>query len=92
LLALVLSHADVEWTVDQLAARTGHPYQTDANEVRRLQAADLAAARTIGRSKLLKANQDSPYFGLLAQLAVMSFGPPAAQPGRIPRPQQLRPP
>jgi len=76
LLALMLSDPAVEWTVDQLAARTGHPYQTVANEVRRFQAAELVAVRTIGRSKLLRANQDSPYFGPLAQLAVMSFGPP----------------
>jgi hypothetical protein len=76
MLALVLSDADAEWTVDELADRTGQPYQTVANEVRRLQAADLVIARTVGRSKLLRANADSPYFRPLAQLALMSFGPP----------------
>ena len=30
----------------------------------------------IGRSKLLHANADSPYFPPLARLVVMSFGPP----------------
>jgi hypothetical protein len=47
-----------------------------ANEVRRLQASDIVLARSIGRSKLLRANADSPYFRPLAQLALMAFGPP----------------
>ena len=76
LLALVLADPGVEWTVGELAKRTGQPYQTVANEVRRLQAAGLVAMRPIGRSKLLRANEDSPYFRPLAQLALMSFGPP----------------
>ncbi|MGI9008250.1 MAG: hypothetical protein ACR2FU_18995 [Streptosporangiaceae bacterium] len=76
LLALVLGTADIERTVEDLARRTGQPYQTVANEVRRLQAADLLVARTVGRSKLLRANEGSPYFGALSQLALMSFGPP----------------
>jgi predicted nucleotidyltransferase len=76
LLALVLADPDAEWTVDDLAERTGHPYQTVANEVRRLQAADIVLARFIGRSKLLRANTGSPYFRPLAQLALMAFGPP----------------
>ena len=76
LLALVLADPNTEWTVDELAERTGHPYQTVANEVRRLQGADIVLARSIGRSKLLRANTDSPYFRPLAQLALMAFGPP----------------
>jgi hypothetical protein len=76
MLALLLADAGKEWTVDELAERTGQPYQTVANEIRRLQAADLVVARAIGRSKLLRANTDSPYFRPLAQLVLMSFGPP----------------
>jgi predicted nucleotidyltransferase len=75
-LALVLADPDMEWTVEDLAERTGHPYQTVANEVRRLQAADLVLARLIGRSKLLRANTNSPYFRPLAQLALLAFGAP----------------
>jgi hypothetical protein len=75
-LALVLADPGVEWTVDQLAARTGQPYQTIGSEVRRLQDSDLLVARSVGRTKLVRANEDSPYFRPLAQLAVMSFGPP----------------
>jgi predicted nucleotidyltransferase len=76
ILALVLGGIGAEWTVEELARRTGQPYQTVANEVRRLQAADLIMVRTVGRSKLLRANEGSPYFGPLSQLALMSFGPP----------------
>jgi predicted nucleotidyltransferase len=76
LLALVFGDQDAEWTVEGLAESTGHPYQTVASEVRRLQAADLVATRNIGRAKLLRANTDSPYFRPLAQLALMAFGPP----------------
>jgi predicted nucleotidyltransferase len=76
MLALLLADADHEWAVAELAERTGQPYQTVANEVRRLQAADLVVARSVGRSKLMRANADSPYFRPLAQLALMSFGPP----------------
>jgi hypothetical protein len=42
----------------------------------RLESADLLVVRTVGRSKLLRANEGSPYFRPLAQLALMSFGPP----------------
>ena len=75
-LALVLGTPDAEWTVEELARRTGHPRQTVANEVRRLARASLLSARAIGRTKLLRANTANPYFEPLAQLAVMSFGPP----------------
>jgi hypothetical protein len=72
----VLSDPAVEWTVEELARRTGHPRQTVGNEVRRLEGAGLLLARAIGRTKLLKANAGSPYFEPLARLALMSFGPP----------------
>jgi DNA-binding transcriptional ArsR family regulator len=76
LLALLLADASVEWTVEQLAEQTDQPYQTVANEIRRLEGADLISVRHVGRSKILRANPDSPYFEPLAQLALMSFGPP----------------
>jgi hypothetical protein len=75
-LALVLADPGVEWTVDDLAGRTGQPYQTVGSEVRRLQDAELVVARSVGRTKLVRANAENPYFRPLAQLALMSFGPP----------------
>jgi predicted nucleotidyltransferase len=76
ILALMLGDPGVEWTTEELVQRTHQPYQTVANELRRLQAARLVTARSVGRTKLLRADQDNPYFGPLAQLALMSFGPP----------------
>ncbi len=65
-----------QWTIDELAQRTREPYQTVATEVRRLQAAELLVATTIGRTKLLSANAANPYLPPLGQLAIMAFGPP----------------
>lgn len=76
LLALVLADPARQWTIDELTDRTGEPYQTVATEVRRLQEADLLRATTIGRTKLLSANEANPYLRPLSQLATMAFGPP----------------
>jgi predicted nucleotidyltransferase len=76
LLALLLADPAREWTIEELTKRTGEPYQTVATEVRRLQEADLLEATTIGRTKLLSANEANPYLQPLRQLATMAFGPP----------------
>ncbi len=76
LLALVLVDPSRQWTLDELAERTGEPYQTVATEVRRLQEAELLQATAIGRTKLLSANEANPYLRPLSQLAIMAFGPP----------------
>ncbi len=76
LLALTLADPDRKWTIDELSERTGEPYPTVATEVRRLEQAELLGASTVGRTKLLSANRDSPYLRPLAQLATMTFGPP----------------
>lgn len=75
-LALLFGDPGVEWTAEYLARRAGHPRHTVANELRRLESADLVTVRMIGRSKLVRANAGSPYFEPLARLALMSFGPP----------------
>jgi hypothetical protein len=76
LLALVLGDPAAEWTAEELSRRTGHPRHTVANELRRLEEAGVFTARLIGRSKLVRANTDSPYYEPLSRLALMSFGPP----------------
>jgi hypothetical protein len=76
LLALVLAHPDRSWTLDELTEHVGAPYQTVTGEVRRLEQAGLVSTSTVGRSKLVVANQASPYFGPLTELVVMAFGPP----------------
>jgi hypothetical protein len=76
LLALILADPSRRWTIDELTERTGQPYQTVTAEVRRLQQAGLISASTVGRTKLLSANDANPYLGPLGQLATMAFGPP----------------
>ncbi len=76
LLALTLVDPSRQWTIDELARRTGEPYQTVAAEVRRLQEAEMLVATTVGRTKLLSANEANVYLPPLAQLAIMAFGPP----------------
>lgn len=76
LLALVLGSTSTEWTAEELSRRTGHPRHTVANELRRLEEAGVFMARMIGRSKLVRANVENPYYEPLSQLALMSFGPP----------------
>ncbi len=76
LLALILADYARRWTIDELAERTGQPYQTVTAEVRRLERAGLVSSASIGRTKLLAANEASPYLGPLSQLATMAFGPP----------------
>lgn len=76
ILALVLVDPSRSWTIEELADRTGHPYQTVATEVRRLQDVQLVNVDTVGRTKLLSANESNPYVRPLMQLVLMSFGPP----------------
>lgn len=76
LLALVLADPSRQWTIDELVQRTGEPYQTVATEVRRLQQTELFAVTTVGRTKLLSANEANPYLRPLRQLVTMAFGPP----------------
>jgi predicted nucleotidyltransferase len=76
LLALVLGDPAGEWTAEELSRRTGHPRHTVANELRRLEEAGLFIARMVGRSKLVRANTENPYYEPLSRLALMSFGPP----------------
>jgi predicted nucleotidyltransferase len=76
ILALVLGDPGTEWTAEELSRRAGHPRHTVANELRRLEEAGLFTARMIGRSKLVRANAENPYYEPLSRLALMSFGPP----------------
>ena len=76
LLALVLGAPAVEWTAEELSQRTGHPRHTVANELGGWRRPGVFAARMIGRSKLIRANADNPYYEPLSRLALMSFGPP----------------
>lgn len=75
LLAWLLLHPDREYTTTELAARLEVPLTTLHREVQRLIDADLLRARTVGRSRLLKANPDHRATPALTRLLEVTFGP-----------------
>jgi DNA-binding transcriptional ArsR family regulator len=75
LLAWLLLHPDQEYTVAELAKRLDVPVPTLHREVQRLVDAGLLEARTIGRSRLLRANTDNRATAPLTQLLELTFGP-----------------
>lgn len=75
-LAIVLLDPDRRWTIPDLADRLRVPYPTLTREIRELEDAGLLVTEHIGRSKLVRANVESPYARPLAELVTMAFGPP----------------
>lgn len=76
LLALVLGTPEREYTLSELAERTTTPYPSVHREIGRALATGLVTVRAIGRSKLVRADTDSPYFAGLADVLTKAFGPP----------------
>jgi hypothetical protein len=76
LLALLTADPARQWTLEELAKRTGSPYQTVTAEVRRLAEAGLLVEGAIGRSKLVRIDETNLNFPALAELTGRSFGPP----------------
>lgn len=76
LLALLLADVHRRWTIDELADRTRHPYQTVATEVRRWEVAGMLDVTVVGRTKLFSVNSANPYVRPLSELVLMAFGPP----------------
>ena len=76
LLALILGDASVEHTLTDLAARTGTPYASVHREIERAESAGLTISRLVGRTRLVRANEASPYFVGLAEVLVKAFGAP----------------
>jgi DNA-binding transcriptional ArsR family regulator len=77
LLAWLLLHPDEEYTITDLAKRTGTPVPTMHREVQRLLDAGLIRARTVGRSRLLASNPENRATAPLTELLEITFGPPA---------------
>jgi DNA-binding transcriptional ArsR family regulator len=75
LLAWLFLHPDQEYTITELAHRLDVPLPTLHREVQRLVDAGLLQARTIGRSRLLRANTDNRAAAPLTQLLELTFGP-----------------
>lgn len=75
ILRLLLSDAERELGVTEISERTGVPYPSTHREIERAEKAGLVTSRKIGRTRVVRANVDSPYFASLADLLVKAFGP-----------------
>lgn len=76
LLSLILGDPSVEHTLTDLAERTGTPYASVHREIERAESAGLTTSRLVGRTRLVRANEASPYFVGLADVLVKAFGAP----------------
>jgi predicted nucleotidyltransferase len=78
LTAAVLARAyigDGEYSVADLAATAGTDTGTMTREVRRLEEAGVLRSRMVGRTKLVQANHDAPFYRPLRDLVVIVLGP-----------------
>jgi len=75
LLARVLLHPTVEWTLTELSGVLAIPLTTVQSEVNRLAEGGVLSTRKVGRARLVRANLDSPVIGPLTQLTLITFGP-----------------
>lgn len=66
---------DDEYSIAELASMAMTDSGTMAREVRRLEAAQVVKTRTVGRTRLVKANPDAPFYQALRDLVVITLGP-----------------
>jgi DNA-binding transcriptional ArsR family regulator len=76
LLAALLLGND-ELSVTDLASRAGLAYPTAHREVARLLEAGILVERSVGRTRLIRANPNSPLTSPLREILVVSAGPAA---------------
>lgn len=76
LLALLLGDPELELSLTELADRTGIPHPSVYREVERAEATGLVASRRVGRTRLVRANVESPYYEGLADVLTKAFGVP----------------
>lgn len=75
LLAWLLLHPSEEYTLTDLAQRLQVPLTTVQREADRLVEAGILRDRSLGRSRLLRANTDNRAIAPLTQLLELTFGP-----------------
>jgi DNA-binding transcriptional ArsR family regulator len=75
LLTMLLLRPEQEFTITELARRLSVPQSTVSGEVRRLADAGILAGRTVGRSRLVRANASSRLVGPLTELLTLTYGP-----------------
>lgn len=66
---------DGEYSVGELAGMAETDTGTMAREVRRLEAAGVVRSRSVGRTKLVRANHEAPFYRALRDLVVIVLGP-----------------
>jgi DNA-binding transcriptional ArsR family regulator len=64
-----------EFSVKEIQLETGIPQATVSREVARLEEAGLLRSRQVGRSKLIRADEDSPSFTELRSILLKTVGP-----------------
>jgi predicted nucleotidyltransferase len=74
LLTLVLLAPGREWSLTELASRTGASVSSAQREMARAQDAGVVSSRRLGNTRLVTA-ADSPITGPLTELLLRSFGP-----------------
>jgi hypothetical protein len=66
---------DGEYSVADLARAAGTDSGTMAREVKRLETAGVVRARMVGRTKLVQADREAPFYQPLRDLVVIVLGP-----------------
>ena len=64
-----------EYSIAELAIAANTDTGTMTREVRRLEEAGVVRSRTVGRAKLVRANQEAPFYQALRDLVVITLGP-----------------
>lgn len=75
LLTMLLLHPEEEYTIAELARRLSIPQSTVSGEVRRLADAGILTGRSVGRSRLVRANAGSRLVEPLTELLTLTYGP-----------------
>jgi DNA-binding transcriptional ArsR family regulator len=77
ILALLLGNPDTEFSLSEIAFRSGAPHPSVYREVQRAEQAGIVTSRKIGNTRLVRANTASPYYLGLSDVLVKAFGIPA---------------
>ncbi len=76
MLALLLGDPALELSLTELGDRLGMAAASVHREVERAEAAGIVRSRRVGRTRIVSADDTSPYFSGLADVLVKAFGPP----------------
>ncbi len=64
----LVADSTVEYTITELAQRTGVPYPSVRREIERALAVELVSERLVGRTWVISADTTSPYFSGLSDV------------------------